>query len=114
MSDGTFRAGAWRYGFVTALLASASALPAAAATTEAAATAPAGTTVQEVIVTATKRSEDLQRVPVSVAALTPQVLTNHQVANVDDYIKLLPSVSYQSFGPGQSQIYFRGITTGAD
>src|SRR5579863_8522305 len=100
MAHEGFAAGAWRYGFVTALLASASALPVRAAT-DAAATAatPAATAVQEVIVTATKRSEDLQKVAVSVAALTPAVLTNHQVATVDDYIKLLPSVSYQSFGP---------------
>jgi outer membrane receptor protein involved in Fe transport len=116
MSDGTFRAGAWRYGFITALLASASALPVRAATDAAAAAAatPASTAVQEVIVTATKRAESLQRVPVAVTALTPQILTNHQVSTSDDYIKLLPSVSYQTFGPGQSQIYFRGITTGAD
>src|SRR5476651_2422876 len=105
----------WRYAFVGGLLASASALPvmAATATTDAAASSP-GTAVAEVIVTATKREENLQNVPVSVEALTPAVLKQRQITSSDDYIKLLPSVSFQSFGPGQSQIYFRGIASGGD
>ena len=68
----------------------------------------------DIVVTATKRSERLQDVPISIQALGTATLEQHQVASVDDYVKLLPSVSYQSFGPGQSQLYFRGITSGAD
>jgi len=68
----------------------------------------------EIIVTATKRAENLQNVPISMAALTPATLEQHQVSSFDDYAKLLPSVSYQSFGPGQAQLYFRGIATGGD
>ena len=71
-------------------------------------------TAGEIIVTATKRSESLQNVPISLTALTPAVLEQHQVASFDDYVKLLPSVSYQSFGPSQAQLYFRGIVTGSD
>jgi iron complex outermembrane recepter protein len=109
------RLGRWRYAFLTALLTSASALPCYAATADAAASdSSPGATVQEVIVTATKREENLQKVAVAVTALTPTVLSQHQVASSDDYIKLLPSVSFQSFGPGQSEIYFRGLTSGGD
>ena len=114
---GAFRSARWRYAFVSGLLASVSALPVRAATdtaTAAASAQGAGAAVQEVIVTATKREENLQNVPVSVQALTPAILTQHQVSSSDDYIKLLPSVSFQSFGPGQSQIYFRGLTSGGD
>lgn len=68
----------------------------------------------EIIVTATKRAESLQKVPISIQALSPEVLSQHQVASFDDYAKLLPSVSFQSFGPGQTQLYFRGIATGGD
>ncbi len=117
VARGTLRSARWRYAFVTGLLASVSALPVRAATDTAAADASAsnpGTAVQEVIVTATKREENLQSVPISVQALTPTILSQHQVVSSDDYIKLLPSVSFQSFGPGQSQIYFRGITSGGD
>ena len=76
--------------------------------------APAGGTPETIIVTASKRAESLQSAPLSVTALTGDQLTDHQVTSLDDYVKLLPSVSYQSFGPGQSQINFRGITTGGD
>ncbi|HXQ13516.1 MAG TPA: TonB-dependent receptor [Caulobacteraceae bacterium] len=112
---GAFRSARWRYVFISGLLASVSALPVRAATAETDTTAAGpSTAVGEVIVTATKREENLQNVAVSVQALTPTILSQHQVASSDDYIKLLPSVSFQSFGPGQSQIYFRGITSGGD
>jgi iron complex outermembrane recepter protein len=71
-------------------------------------------TLEEVVVTAQKRSEDLQKVPISLQVLSGQDLEQHQVTSFDDYAKLLPSVSYTSLGPGQSQLYFRGIASGAD
>lgn len=67
-----------------------------------------------IIVTAQKRSENLQDVPISIQAFGEAKLKNFQVASFDDYAKLLPSVSFQSFGPGQSQIYFRGVSSGAN
>ena len=105
----------WRIAFVGGLLASVSALPVRAATDAASATTDRGVAaVGEVIVTATKREENLQNVPVAVTALTATTLEQRQVSSADDYIELLPSVSFQSFGPGQSQLYFRGITSGGD
>lgn len=74
----------------------------------------AGATPETIVVTASKREETLQSSPMSVTALTGDVLSEHQVTSLDDYVKLLPSVSYQSFGPGQSQVNMRGITTGGD
>jgi len=74
----------------------------------------AGGSPESIVVTASKREESLQSAPLSVTALTGETLSEHQVTSLDDYVKMLPSVSYQSFGPGQSQINFRGITTGGD
>ena len=68
----------------------------------------------EIVVTAQKRAESIQHVPISLQALSPAVLEQHQVSSFDDYAKQLPSVSFQSFGPGQSQLFFRGITSGGD
>ena len=112
---------------VAALLASAMVLPRSAFAQSSPAAAPsetlagnapppasAGPVEGEIIVTATKRAESLQRVPISIQALGSATLAARQVQSFDDYAKLLPSVSYQSFGPGQSQLYFRGITTGGD
>jgi iron complex outermembrane receptor protein len=67
--------------------------------------------LDEIIVTASKRAESIQDVPVSILALDNTTLTEHQVVSLDDYTKLLPGVSIDSFGPGQADISFRGITT---
>jgi iron complex outermembrane receptor protein len=94
-----------------ALLVSVSPLAAQAAwAAPAAPPEPAG----EIVVTATKRSENLQSVPISITALTGDALKQAQVASFDDYAKLVPSLSFQSFGPGQSQMNMRGISTGGD
>ncbi len=50
--------------------------------------------------------------PISLQALSTQTLAQHQVANLDDYVKLLPSVSFQTYGPSQSDISIRGVSTG--
>ena len=100
------------------LLASASALaftPAMAQETPAAEQPAAATNaISEIVVTATKRSESVQKVAISITALGGAALAEHQVTEFADYAKLMPSVSYQSFGPSQSQFYFRGIATGGD
>lgn len=66
----------------------------------------------EIIVTAQKRSESIQKVPISLQALGSETLAQHQVTNLDDYSKLLPSVSFQTYGPSQSDISIRGVSTG--
>ena len=68
----------------------------------------------EIVVTAQKREQNLQDVPISIQALGQSKLEENQVASFDDYQKLLPSVSSQSFGPSQAQIFFRGVTSGGD
>jgi outer membrane receptor protein involved in Fe transport len=67
-----------------------------------------------IVVTARKRSESIQDVPFAIQAFSAAKLEENQVQSFDDYAKLLPSVSFQSFGPGQSQIYFRGVSSGAN
>jgi outer membrane receptor protein involved in Fe transport len=85
-----------------------------AAAQEAAAKPAADTGAGEIVVTAQKRSESIQHVPISLQALGSATIEQHQIQSFDDYAKQLPSVSFQSFGPGQSQLFFRGITSGGD
>ena len=70
--------------------------------------------LEEVVVTATKRESNLQDVPLSLQVLSEQTLDELNIANFDDYINFLPSVSTQSVGPGQATIYMRGVSTGGD
>lgn len=68
--------------------------------------------LEEVIVTATKRSESLQDVPISIQALGTQKLEELHVSDFDDYAKFLPSLSYTTGGPGFARVYFRGVAAG--
>jgi outer membrane receptor protein involved in Fe transport len=68
--------------------------------------------LEEIIVTAQKRTESLQDVPVSVLALDTTKLEELRVQDMDDYLKFLPSVSYQTFGPGFAGVYMRGVASG--
>ena len=71
--------------------------------------------LDEIIVTAQKRAENLQNIPSAVQALGQSTLENLNVKSLDDYVGMLPSVTYgQAVGsPGRSVIYMRGISTGA-
>lgn len=65
-----------------------------------------------VIVTAQKRQENLQEVPLSITALGTEKLEQLNVADFDDYAKYMPSLSYESLGPGFSRVFFRGVSSG--
>jgi len=67
---------------------------------------------EEIVVTAQKRKENLQNVPLSIQALDTKALEQRGIASFNDYVKFLPSVSYDSLGPGQAEIFFRGISNG--
>ena len=71
-------------------------------------------TLEEVVVTAQKRTENLQDVPISIQALGTQKLEELHVTNFDDYVKYLPSVSFQSGGPSFEHTYIRGVVSGGD
>jgi outer membrane receptor protein involved in Fe transport len=79
--------------------------PQAAAADE---TKPAGG-FDEIIVTATRKSENVQKVPIAIQALSSDFLAQRQVKGLADYAALLPSVSFAGIGPGRSEVYFRGI-----
>jgi outer membrane receptor protein involved in Fe transport len=76
--------------------------------------AMAASALEEVVVTAQKRAENLQDVPVSIQVLGNEQLENLQVKGFDDYILYMPTVSYTSNGPGYGQVYMRGISSGGD
>ncbi len=73
-----------------------------------------GVDTSEIVVTAQKREQNLQDVPISVQAIGTRRLDQLNISNFDDYAKQLPSVSFQSAGPGSAIVYMRGIATGGD
>ena len=71
-----------------------------------------GARARRLIVTAQKRTENLQKVPISIQALGSEKLDELNVKDFDDYVKFLPSVSYQTPGPRLPQVYMRGVASG--
>ncbi|MEO0589442.1 MAG: TonB-dependent receptor plug domain-containing protein [Pseudomonadota bacterium] len=67
--------------------------------------------VPTIVVTAQKRSEDLQDVPISVSAIGEQQLDELNIDTFEDYLDQIPSVTAGGNGPGQSTIYIRGLAS---
>ena len=68
-------------------------------------------TIEEVVVTARKKSESLQDVPLSVATLGERNLEEKGINVFEDYLLQLPGVTAGGSGPGQSTIYIRGLAS---
>jgi iron complex outermembrane recepter protein len=70
--------------------------------------------VDEIVVTATRRSESLQDVPIALTAFSGSTLQQMNILTFDDLAKSVPGLSTAGTGPGQSEIYIRGISTSRD
>src|SRR6202451_809430 len=101
---------------IAAILGSASFVAPAAepATDSSAAGTEAGTDMlAEITVTAQRRTQNMQDVPISMQALTEQTLQQLNITTFDDYIKDLPNVTAASNGPGQNEVFMRGLSAGS-
>ena len=67
----------------------------------------------EITVTAQRRSENIQDVPISIQALTAETLQQLNIQTFDDYVKYLPNVTMASNGPGQNEVFMRGLSAGS-
>src|ERR1700726_109199 len=72
---------------------------------------PAQAELSEVIVTANRREEDLQDVPITIQVLTGDALAKLNATTFDDFVSYLPGVTAYGAGPGESNIYVRGLAT---
>jgi outer membrane receptor protein involved in Fe transport len=85
----------------------------AAAAPDANTSAPsAGGGVGDVVVTATKRAENVQRVPFTVTALGQAQLKARGVQTIDQAINYVPGVNFTSNGSGGGAYTIRGVNTG--
>ena len=69
--------------------------------------------LEEIIVTARKRDENLQDVPQAIQAISGEQIARAGIQGIDDYSRLIPSMSYVTYGPGTSKIVFRGVADSA-
>jgi iron complex outermembrane receptor protein len=69
--------------------------------------------VKDIVVTAQRRSENLQNVPVAVTALTPETLAVAGVTSTDDLKALTPGLNFNTNLGGFGQPRIRGVGTTA-
>jgi outer membrane receptor protein involved in Fe transport len=93
---------------IAAILGALSAARVVAATAEGGSDA-----LEEITVTAQRRSQSMQDVPISMQAFTGQALQQLNIQTFDDYIKYLPNVTSANNGPGQNEVFMRGLSAGS-
>ncbi|MGH8211112.1 MAG: TonB-dependent receptor plug domain-containing protein, partial [Steroidobacteraceae bacterium] len=77
------------------------------------------TRLEEIVVTASKRTETIQNVPSAMTALTDQNLTNLAIIDFQDYLPYVPGLSSNPGGgggfgnPGSYTVILRGLNTGS-
>lgn len=67
--------------------------------------------IADIVVTATRREESVNRVPLAITALGGDTLSDLNVTKFDKLIEYLPNVRSASRGPGASSIFIRGLST---
>ncbi len=95
-------------------VAVAAAIAATASRAKAAAPEVSAGVLQEVVVTARKREENLQDVPLSVDVFTSQDIQKLGITQFEDYAEKVPSISFISVGPGTQLFFMRGVSDGSN
>ncbi len=67
--------------------------------------------IADIVVTATRREESANKVPLAITALSGDTLGELNVTNFEKLVEYLPNVRTASRGPGASVIYIRGLST---
>lgn len=77
------------------------------------AAAPDASPGSDIVVTANRRSESVQRVASAVTVVSPEELTSKGLGSLGDVTSAAPAVFFQQLSPGVNRIDMRGITTGS-
>jgi iron complex outermembrane receptor protein len=67
-------------------------------------------TLEEIVVTAQKREQRLQDVPISISAVTGDEISKRGATSLIDLVYSVPGVSATEYGPGQERIQMRGVS----
>jgi outer membrane receptor protein involved in Fe transport len=97
---------------VTAAVAAALAPGAAVHAQDAAGAKPKGGILEEIVVTARKRSESAQTIPIAIQALSQDSLAAMGAKSMEDFTRFTPSVNVVTYSNTSSVVIFRGAITG--
>ena len=68
-------------------------------------------TIEDIVVTASRREEAVNKIPLAVQALGGESIQKLGIENLEKLVEYLPNVRTASQGPGTSVIYIRGLST---
>lgn len=79
------------------------------------ATNDAAQAVDEIVVTATRRSETVRDVPFNIQAISADTLEKTGATDLRDFARTVPGLSFSDFGPSSGvQLVLRGLRTGSE
>ena len=67
--------------------------------------------LQEIVVTAEKRASTVQDTPISMTAVSGDLMRQQGIANLNDVILAVPGISMRTAGPGQTELEMRGLSS---
>jgi outer membrane receptor protein involved in Fe transport len=68
--------------------------------------------IAEVTVTAQRRNESIENVPITIQAVTGEQLKQLNVTTFEDLLRYTPNVTFSGNGPGGGNIFMRGLSSG--
>ncbi|MBV8497318.1 MAG: TonB-dependent receptor, partial [Gammaproteobacteria bacterium] len=68
------------------------------------------TGLEEVVVTATKRTTTLQETPISIAAVSGDDIVREGIPDINSLMEQIPGVALQTVGPGRTNFTMRGMS----
>ena len=102
------------YAIAAILSGSAMSLNIGAARADTAADASDSEGIAEITVTAQRRTESIQNVPITIQAITGDQLKQLNVVNFEDLLRYTPNVTFSGNGPGGGNIFVRGLSSGGE
>ena len=70
-----------------------------------------GDALEEIVVTAEKRSSTVQDTPISMTAMSGDLMQQEGVSNLTGVVQAVPGISVRTAGPGQTELEMRGLSS---
>jgi outer membrane receptor protein involved in Fe transport len=67
--------------------------------------------LEEIVVTAEKRASTVQETPISMTAMSGDLMQQVGISNINGVIQTVPGISMRTAGPGQTELEMRGLSS---
>jgi iron complex outermembrane recepter protein len=100
-----------RFSLILALAVAAAPIAAQQATSSASNSTGVSAVLTEVVVTAEKRTSTVQDTPISMTAMSGDLMQQEGISNLTGVIAAVPGISVRTAGPGQTELEMRGMSS---